>query len=76
MCRHGVPHRPGLKLCQTHLQLAGTLLKHIVDDKMIDYAVVVLLHLAGGERVGFQRTFAAVDADDAVDGVTSFFHRS
>ena len=54
----------GLELGETHLKLAGTFFKHIVDNELIDHAVVALFHFACGEGIGFERTLAAVDGDE------------
>ena len=41
--RHRVPGCTGIELRQAKLQLAGTLLEHIVHDKLVDRTVVALL---------------------------------
>ena len=56
MGRHRVPNTAGLQFGKAHLQLAGSLFEHIFHDQLVDYAVVALFHLTGGERVGLQRT--------------------
>ena len=60
--RHGVPHTAGLELGESHLELARTLLKHIVYYQLIDHTVVALLHLAGGKTVCLERAFASVNS--------------
>ena len=61
---HGVPYRTGHQLGQPHLELAGTFFEHVVDDKLVDDAVVAFFHLAGFEAVGLYGSFAAVDGDE------------
>ena len=61
MGRHRVPNTAGLQFGKAHLQLAGSLFEHIFHDQLVDYAVVALFHLTGGERVGLQRTLHPVD---------------
>ena len=61
---HGVPYAAGLEFGQTHLELTGTLFEHIVDNELVDDAVIALLHLASGEAVGLDRAFASVDGDE------------
>ena len=55
---------PGFEFGQTHLELARTLFEHIVDNELVDDAVVALLHLACGETIGLDRAFASVDGDE------------
>ena len=62
--RHGVPDRTRFELGQTHLELAGAFLEDIVDDQLVDDAVVAVLHLTCGEAVGLKGTLAAVDGDE------------
>lgn len=57
VCRHCVPNRTWSKLGKSHLQLARSSLttvllrKHVVNDELVDDAVVAFLHLSGVETV-------------------------
>ena len=63
MCRHGVPYTTRFQFCQSHLQLARTFFKYVVNNQLVDNAVVAFFHLSCRERICFQRTFASVDGD-------------
>ena len=43
MGRHRVPGSSRIQLSQTKLQLAGTFLQHIIDNKFVNGTVVALL---------------------------------
>ena len=45
---HRVPYGTRIELCQTELQLARTFLEYVVDDELIDGAVVGLFHCSHG----------------------------
>ena len=62
--RHGVPDGTGVELCQTELQLAGAFLEHVVDDELVDGAVVGFLDGSHGSPDGsLQRTLTAVEGN-------------
>ena len=61
--RHGVPDRTCLKLCQTHLKLTRTFLKNVINNQLIDYAVVAFGKRAGFDLVRLDCALPAVDRD-------------
>ena len=62
--RHGVPGSTRVELSQSELQLAGSFLEHVVDDKLVDGAVVALLQRAYGSPDGsLQRALSTVEGD-------------
>jgi hypothetical protein len=61
---HGVPGSTRIQLGETKLQLTGTFLKDIVDDELIDGAVVTLLQGADRSPNGsLQRALTTVEGD-------------
>ena len=59
---HRVPGSTGIELGQTELQLAGSLFQYVVDDELVDSAVVALLQRAYGSPDGsLQLTLASVE---------------
>ena len=61
---HGIPYSTRIELCQTKLQLAGTLLQHVVHDELIDRTVVGLFHGSHWSPYSsLQRTLTAIERD-------------
>ena len=59
---HGVPYSTWVELCQTELQLAWALFEYVVDDELIDGAVVGLFNSSYRSPYGsLQRALAAVE---------------
>ena len=59
--RHGVPGSTRVQLRQSELQLAGAFLKHVVDNELVDGAVVTLLERThGSPDSSLERALTAV----------------
>ena len=64
MRRHRVPDGTRIQLGQSELQLAGTLLQHIVHDELVDSTVVGLLYSSHRSPDGsLQRAATTVEGD-------------
>ena len=62
--RHGVPGSTRIELGQTKLELTGAFLKNVVDDELVNGAVVALLKRAYGTPDGsLQRTLTTVEGN-------------